>query len=177
MRVARRSLGIVVLCILCGCRHQDHHAEWGDEWEGPQREVVQYRVHGWHDSGEPINVRLFRFRRGSPGQPAFEWTTTCRPDGTYEVQLDGRVISPTKGVRLFVNGPDGKVRELPADAALLGRLFRGGANPSREEILEFWDRHVQPLLEENRAPNKRLRQTGAALRRFVVYCPFSGPGC
>ena len=25
-------------------------------------------------------------------------------------------------------------------------------------------------------PNKSLQQTGAAFRRFVVYCPASGPG-
>jgi hypothetical protein len=140
MRYPMSVIVLVISCCLPGCQVRTT-ALWGSETERDGT-VTKYGVHGY-SSGEPITVVLVHYQRGAANAPAFQWSHSSQPD---VFRVAGKVIPPAKGITLYVNAADGTARAIKVDESKLTELFRNGADPSWDRLLEFWDKTVQPAL-------------------------------
>jgi hypothetical protein len=141
-------LGVSLTGLVCGCAPEPVYWKvWQDETVNSSGLVVSYQAHGTA-MGRPLTVLLLRYRQGAANAPRFRYTWMQREGEGGRLCLDGAEVVPTNRVRLYVNGPDGWLREVSAPDERLRSLFREGESPGRDELLEFWDGYVRPELEK-----------------------------
>ena len=148
MRWLMLLLGASLPGLVSGCGTEPVYWKiWQDQTRDSSGLVVSYQAHGTA-MGRPLTVLLLRYRPGGANTPRFRYSWMQREGEGGRLCLDGEEVVPTNRVRLYVNGPDGGLREITAPNARLQSLFRESEPPTGEDLLGFWDEIVRPELEK-----------------------------
>lgn len=132
---------------LCSCGNEKHTQLWGNETDDASGLVLKYHVSG-ASSGEPLAGVLYRYNRADKAQPKFGWESKGKGDGSHDFVVNGKSVTYPGQFILFVNDSKGMATPVDVSKEQVTKVFGKNANPSRKDLLNFWDDVVQPQITE-----------------------------
>ena len=132
---------------LGSCGSEKHTHLWGNETDDASGLAVKYFVSGT-SSGKPLAGVLLRCNRGDKAPPGFGWQCKGKADGSHDVFVNGKSVPYSGKFILFVNDSKGMAKTVDVPMDQVAKVFWWKANPSRKDLLKFWDDVVQPQIAE-----------------------------
>jgi len=132
---------------LGSCGNEKHTQLWGNEIDDASGLVLKYHVSG-SSSGQPLAGVLYRYNRTDKVQPKFGWEAKGKDDGSHDFDVNGKSVTSSGKFILFVNDSKGMARIVDVSKEHVAKVFGEKANPSRMDLLKFWDDVIQPQIAE-----------------------------
>jgi len=143
-----RQLALLLGGLALGsCENEEYTTLWGNETDDASGLVLKYHVSGT-SSGEPLAGVLYRYNRADKVQLRFGWESKGKADGSADFVVNGKRVPYSGQFILFVNDSKGMARTVDVPTDQVAKVFWWKANPSRKDLLEFWDEVVQPQIAE-----------------------------